>query len=110
MLQLEVETNVLNASIDCLSTVDGYVWSVSSDFRLRQWDIRSTELAVGSGARAEGVVRSAVESQFRVITRMASPLASNNQLWVAVGNRLAVVDLSQAPKVAKGSLSAALAI
>ena len=59
VLQLEVETNVLNASIDCLSTVDGYVWSVSSDFRLRQWDIRSTELAVGSGARAEGVVRSA---------------------------------------------------
>src|SRR3990167_2860946 len=38
-----------------------------------------------------------IENRYRVITRMVSPLGSTKQVWVAVGNRVAVVDLSQAP-------------
>ena len=118
VLQLEVETSVSNASIDCLSTVDGYVWSASSDFRLRQWDIQKAALDVGSGTARKDlyVLRhlelpmEQVEGRYRAITRMVSPLASNKQVWVAVGNRLAVVDLSQAPEVAKGSPSVASAV
>ena len=107
VLQMEIEASVPNASIDCLAAVDGHVWSASSDFRLRQWDIRKTAVDVGlrEEQRELFVVRhldlpiEEVEGRYRVITRMISPLGSSKQVWVAVGNRLAVVDFSRAPEV-----------
>jgi len=103
---LEITTSIPNTSIDCLATVDGYVWSASSDFRLRQWGMKNHADYVGSVTQRKQlqVLRhlelpaDRVEPRLRVITFMISPLASNEQVWVAVGNYLVVVDLSQAPR------------
>jgi hypothetical protein len=109
LLHAIADTQV-KASVDCLAVVDGFVWSASSDFVLRQWDVHRTAVVVGLRAdlveihqlRAVRLPCDQVDARHRGIARMASPLGSAQQVWVGAGNRVAVVDLSESKESKEG--------